>query len=195
MSWDETCHSRRNSFAPPPLWTCWRPLSESSRSPCLLKWHNCPQGGELQQIWLGNPESLIRVPVKGARAADLLRATGCSVQALARKRYCPCGDQILVPMEMLIWAWQPQGKGKGERKTWSWNNLGRKTIGFCISWHRNEWIFIASVKQALNPRTVNGGTDILATVLGFLCGISEQTVPQGFKETCGFLFLFLSKQN
>lgn len=91
--------------------------------------------------------------------------------------------------EDTIWACRPR------KKRWSWNNLGRKTIGFFISWHRNEWIFIPNAKQALNPRTINSETSIPGTIMGFLCALTMNTVPQGFKEPCGLLFLFLSKQN
>lgn len=75
------------------------------------------------------------------------------------------------------------------------DNLGRKTIVFFISWHRNEWIFIPNAKQTLNSRTINGETNIPGTITGFLCVLTVKTVPQDFKETCGLLFLFLSKQN
>lgn len=90
----------------------------------------------------------------------------------------------------VIWPCQPQKKKK--KKRWSWNNLGRETIEFFISWHRNEWIFIPNAKQALNPRTINGETSIPGTIMGFLCAFTVKTAPWGFKETWAS-FLFLSK--
>lgn len=98
------------------------------------------------------------------------------------------GDQIVGPGKVL------SGLVSLRKPWWSWNNLGRKTKGFFISWHRNEWIFIPNAKQALNPRTINGETSIPGTMTGFFCVLTVKTVPQGFKGTCGLLFLFLSKQ-
>lgn len=100
----------------------------------------------------------------------------------------PFGDQIVGPGKML------SGLVSLRKPWWSWNNLGRKTKGFFISWHRNEWIFIPNAKQALNPRTINGENSIPGTITGFFCVLTVKTVPQGFKGTCGLLFLFLSKQ-
>ena len=88
------------------------------------------------------------------------------------------------PNEMLSSLLASEKKKK--KKKWSWNNSGRETIEFFISWHRNEWIFIPNARQALNPRTINGRTSIPGTIMSF--ALTVKTAPRGFKETCGLLF-------
>lgn len=161
-----------------------------------FRWDNCPYGGELQYVWFGSLSRLLRIPVKGAKWL-VLRGQVCSVWQYCGRKAPTKGhtvsfrDGIMGPSKMLSGLVNLREK----KKRWSWNNLGRETIGFFISWHKNEWIFIPKAKQAWNPRTINGETSIPGTITGCLCVLTVKTVPQGFKETCGLLFLFLSKQN